>query len=169
MTLEKTIKGVSPLIKKDLHWVIVGDGPSFGEMKEALKCESVTFTGYLSGSELSNAYASAHQFIFPSTTETFGNVVLEAMASGLPSIVADSGGVKSIVQHERTGFLCEPGNNEQFIKRVEQLVREPKLRANMSKRARDIALKQSWEDIFDKLFDEYKQAISLGEVILREA
>ena len=85
--------------------VVVGDGPFLQQMKEGLPYPNVIFTGFLRGEELSRAYASSDLFVFPSTTDTFGNVVLEAMASGLPVVVSDKGGPKEIVQHGRTGLV----------------------------------------------------------------
>ncbi|KAI7893769.1 glycosyl transferase group 1 [Mucor mucedo] len=92
------------------HLVLVGHGPAFGEIQSV--CQSsdipVTFTGYLQGKDLSQVYASADIFAFPSTSETFGQVVLEAMASGLPVIGLEAEGVKDLVQHGRTGLLLNP-------------------------------------------------------------
>ena len=84
------------LIKKggNYHLVIVGEGPFLKEMKTSLLGYPVTFTGYLKGEDLSQAYASSDLFIFPSETDTFGNAVLEAQASGLPVFVTDIGGTK---------------------------------------------------------------------------
>ena len=75
--------------------LFVGDGPYLSEMKRLLP--DALFTGYLRGEELADAYASADFFVFPSTTDTFGNVVLEAQASGLPVIVSDVGGPRDLV------------------------------------------------------------------------
>ena len=87
------------------HLVIVGDGPAHAEMQQELAGLPVTFTGYLSGKALATAYASADIFAFPSRTETFGQVVLEAMASGLPVVGLLSEGVCDLVTDGRTGLL----------------------------------------------------------------
>src|SRR5881397_28210 len=85
--------------------VIVGDGPARAEMEQELTGLPVTFTGYLRNEELARAYASADLFAFPSCTETFGQVVLEAMASGLPVVGLFSEGVCDLVTHGCTGRL----------------------------------------------------------------
>ena len=85
--------------------LFIGDGPYLSEMKRLLP--DALFTGYLRGEELADAYASADFFVFPSTTDTFGNVVLEAQASGLPVIVSDVGGPRDLVQHARDGFITK--------------------------------------------------------------
>jgi glycosyltransferase involved in cell wall biosynthesis len=87
------------------HLVIVGDGPARSDLQQALHGLPVTFTGYLSGEALATAYASAEVFAFPSTTETFGQVVLEAMASGLPVVGLLADGVRDLVTDEQTGLL----------------------------------------------------------------
>jgi glycosyltransferase involved in cell wall biosynthesis len=87
------------------HLVIVGDGPALQEIKQELSDLPVTFTGYLRGEELARVYASADVFAFPSRTETFGQVVLEAMASGLPVVALRAEGVCDTVQDQHTGFL----------------------------------------------------------------
>ncbi|MEI5907152.1 glycosyltransferase family 1 protein [Bacillus spongiae] len=168
-TFVKSIRLLSASVKDNLHWLIVGEGPSSQEIKEQLKTENVTFTGYLRGEDLAGAYASSDIFFFPSPTETFGNVVLEALASGVPAIVADSGGVKNIVQHEQTGFLCKPGGVEDFSGRIEQLMTDPLLRRKMSISAREYAFNQSWDRIFQKLFEEYQEVITSREPIYHHA
>ena len=85
--------------------LFIGDGPYLAEIKRLLP--DALFTGYLRGEELAGAYASADFFVFPSTTDTFGNVVLEAQASGLPVIVSDVGGPRDLVQHGRDGLITK--------------------------------------------------------------
>ncbi|OGO80582.1 MAG: glycosyl transferase family 1, partial [Clostridiales bacterium GWC2_40_7] len=84
------------------QFVLTGDGPHAGSLKDAAP-ENVVFPGYLRGKELAAMYASCDAFVFPSSTETFGNVILEAMASGLPVITVDSGGVKDSMLHNYNG------------------------------------------------------------------
>src|SRR5258708_15767577 len=89
------------------HLVIVGDGPALKEVQQELAGLPVTFTGYLRGEQLAAAYASADVFAFPSRTETFGQVVLEAMASSLPVVGVRSDGVCDLVQDGTTGYLLD--------------------------------------------------------------
>ncbi|WP_338035664.1 glycosyltransferase family 1 protein [Halalkalibacterium halodurans] len=145
-------------LNEKIQWMIVGDGPSLPEMKK--QCPTnVTFTGYLKGEELAAAYASADLFVFPSATETFGNVVLESFASGTPAIVADRGGVTEIVEHGKSGMICKAGDVHSFIQAIEHLLMNRSKRAEMGYEARQYALTQSWERIFDDLLEQYEQVI----------
>ncbi|MCD8501500.1 MAG: glycosyltransferase [Bacillaceae bacterium] len=94
-------------LRNESHLLIVGDGPlqrSLSSKKE----KQITWTGFVEGENLAKIYASSDLFLFPSPTETFGNVVLEALSSGLPVIAANAGGVKHLVEHNHSGYLCEP-------------------------------------------------------------
>jgi glycosyltransferase involved in cell wall biosynthesis len=118
--LQQIAKQLPESLKSNVHWLIVGDGP----LKEKLQQntpDNMTFVGYLHGEDLAKAYTAADIFVFPSPTETFGNVVLEALASGTPVIGADSGGVKNIVEHGKFGYLFEPGNVESFVHAIMNL------------------------------------------------
>ena len=97
------------------YLVIVGDGPYRAEMEERLKGLPVLFTGFLSGEGLHRIYASSDIFTFPSTTDTFGNVVLEAQASGLPVIVSDEGGPKELMIDGETGLVIKADNKETLV------------------------------------------------------
>jgi glycosyltransferase involved in cell wall biosynthesis len=145
----------------DVALAIVGDGPARAEL-EQLATEGVTFTGFLRGDALASAYASADVFAFPSDTETFGNVVLEAMASGLPVVAPSRGGVTDLVEHERTGLLVEPRDPHDFARAVHRLLGDRALRGRMARRARAISEGRSWGSIFDRLFEEYREASDVG-------
>lgn len=119
----------------------------------------MTFTGYLTARQLAEVYSASHLVVFPSPTETFGNVVLESMASGTPVIGADAGGVKSIIQNGVTGYLCEPGNAKDFSATITNLLENHKVRSRMGFEGRDYALKQKWDEIFDNVIGEYKAVI----------
>ncbi|MCM3650846.1 glycosyltransferase family 4 protein [Metabacillus litoralis] len=145
-------------IKNQVHWLIVGDGPSKEEMSKKAP-ENMTFAGYLNGENLAKVYTSSDIFVFPSPTETFGNVVLEALATGTPVIGANSGGVKNIIQQEVTGYLCEPQNIEQFKHALIHLLENNNLRTNMSEEARTYALSQTWDHIFEGLLKDYTDVL----------
>ena len=168
-TLIKTVKGLSESTKKQVHWMIVGNGPSYREVSLDLGKENVTMTGYLSGSELSEVYASSDLFVFPSPTETFGNVVLEAGASGLPSIVADEGGVTSIIKNGYNGLICPACSPEKFVNGIEKLIKNDEYRLNLGRNARTFAEKQSWDYIFTRLFSEYVKVLESKQNIRRHA
>jgi phosphatidylinositol alpha 1,6-mannosyltransferase len=157
-TLSAIMRTLPDSLKARVHWLIVGDGPMLPELREQAP-DNVTFAGYKQGEELAQLYASADIFVFPSSTETFGNVALEAMASGLPVIAADSGGVREMVLHGRTGALCSPRHPESFVREICTLVDDPERLASFSIEARKFALGRSWDAIFDKLLWNYEQII----------
>lgn len=117
--------------------------------------ENVTFPGYLRGSELAAMYASCDVFVFPSTTETFGNVVLEAMASGLPVITVDSGGVKDSIIDGYNGIICRPRDADSFTRAIIKLLNAENQISSMAKNARKYALTKSWESVFNQLINDY--------------
>ncbi|MDV2686371.1 glycosyltransferase family 1 protein [Alkalihalophilus lindianensis] len=157
-TLKKIMRQLPSELRAQIHWIYVGDGPMLREMKDEFTGDHVTFTGYLNGEALAAIYALADLFIFPSQTETFGNVVLEALASGTPAIVANKGGVKEIVRHRQTGMICEAGNSLSFVNAITELLTQPTKRLHMNLEARAYARTQSWEAIFDRLLSEYEKA-----------
>jgi len=132
----------------DVVLTIVGDGPYLAELKQILPKASAVFTGFLSDEALRKAYASADVFVFPSTSDTFGNVVLEAQASGLPAIVSDSGGPKEQVIDGKTGFITKAKDVESLYSAMKRIVEEPQLRAKMSVAAREAMKARSWEKAF---------------------
>jgi glycosyltransferase involved in cell wall biosynthesis len=134
--------------RPDCTLAVVGDGPFLPRMRESLAYPNVVFTGFLFDGDLSRAYASSDVFVFPSTTDTFGNVVLEAMASGVPVIVSDKGGPREIVQHGRTGFITKGRSASALLSGIERLLDDPELRSQMSQRCRAFAETRSWEKIY---------------------
>ncbi|MGD6803385.1 glycosyltransferase family 4 protein [Rossellomorea aquimaris] len=168
-TLMSAIEGLSPHIKEQVHWIIAGNGPCYHEVKKKMQGESVTLTGYLNSNELSEIYASSDLFVFPSPTETFGNVVLEASASGIPSVVADQGGVTGIIKDNFNGLVCPAHSDSEFIKAVEYLVNNEGERKRMGQHARVLAEKQSWERIFDGLLNEYGEVVDAYKEIRQHA
>ena len=122
--------------------LIVGDGPYAGMMKELLP-EGI-YTGSLHKEELATAYASADFFVFPSTTDTFGNVVIEAQASGLPVIVSDVGGPKDLVEDGVDGFITKGLDLDALTAAVKQLVADPVLRRRMGEASRARVAERDW-------------------------
>lgn len=143
----------------NLHLLIVGDGPSEKSLREQAP-DNVSFLGALSGVELSTAYASAEFFICPSTTETFGNVILEAMASSLPVIASLSGGIKQNLYPLQTGLACLPQNPASMADSMNQLIRDAALRNRLAQQAYDHAKKQSWDEVFSRLVESYRHVLS---------
>jgi glycosyltransferase involved in cell wall biosynthesis len=109
--------------KTPVRPVIVGDGPYMGEMRRLLG--DAIFTGYLAGEDLARGYASADFFVFPSTTDTFGNVVLEAQASGIPVIVSDVGGPRDLVAHGVDGFITKALDVNDLAESIRRLADDP--------------------------------------------
>lgn len=137
--------------------MVVGEGPAQEEMMELLP--NAIFTGFLKGDELATAYASSDIFFFPSDTETFGNVTLEAMASGLPAVVANATGSKSLVDHGENGFRAAVEKSDKFFTLIEKLITDQDLREQMSKASLEKSKKYSWESINGKLLGYYKEVL----------
>ena len=115
------------------------------------------FTGVLSGESLARAYANLDIFAFPSRTDTFGNVVQEALACGVPAIVTDGGGPRFIVRRGVSGFVAS--SDAEFCERIVQLAREEPLRREMSRAARRQVENQSWDRVFQKVYETYARAL----------
>ncbi|MDD9268921.1 glycosyltransferase family 4 protein [Paenibacillus sp. GCM10023248] len=162
-TLSAVMREMPDSLKSRVHWLVVGDGPQLPELREQAP-GNVTFAGYKQGEELAEIYASSDLFVFPSSTETFGNVVQEAMASGLPVIGANSGGVRDMVATGRTGMLCTPREPESFIRAIEACVDGSEQLAGYRQAARTFALGRSWEAIFDGLLQDYAQMIDARRI-----
>ena len=113
------------------------------------------FTGFLSGQQLAEAYASSDVFFFPSATETFGNVTLEAMASGLPAVCADATGRRSLVVDGQTGLLCPIGDAAAFAAAIERLLLEPAERERMGAAGKARALEFSWDAQLASVYHAY--------------
>ena len=146
------------------HLVMVGNGPAYSEIQQELAGLPVTFTGYLSGEALATAYASADIFAFPSRTETFGQVILEAMASGLPVVGLLAEGVCDLVDHRRTGFLLDTSQSceEQiagFRARLEYLVFNHESRSIMGQAGLVEAQQRSWPEAMKCLVRGYEEVI----------
>lgn len=116
--------------------IIAGDGPYRKEMEQELKGYPAVFTGFLSGEELSTAYASADVFVFPSTTDTFGNVVLEAQASGIPVIVSDEGGPKELMRDGITGIVTKSDSKDALVNAMMFFVNDKNKIIQMGRNAR---------------------------------
>lgn len=147
------------------HLVIVGDGPALKEVQQELAGLPVTFTGYLQGETLAASYASADIFAFPSRTETFGQVVLEAMASRLPVVGVLSEGICDLVRDEHTGYLQDASGldeEEQVLEyraRLEHLMYNKPLRIAMGQAGLVDARQRSWSEAMHKLLEGYEEVI----------
>ena len=142
--------------RDDADLVVVGGGPHREDFMKEMPF--ATFPGLLRGEELQRTYASADVFAFPSRTDTLGNVVLEAMASGLPVVVTDAMGPKELVKHGVTGFVAR--SDEEFDKYLTRLIRDRELRRRMGTAARKTAENRTWEQVFGKLVGFYEAVLT---------
>ncbi len=158
LTTEKNVRflaelsrGLLALGHRDFEFVIVGQGTDGAWLRENVA--NVTLTGVLQGVPLAEAYANMDIFVFPSTTDTFGNVVLEALSSGIPAVVTSDGGPKFLVQHGTTGYVAE--NGSEFVGYVSDLMADRATHARMCHAARLYAAGISWDSVFENVFQAY--------------
>jgi glycosyltransferase involved in cell wall biosynthesis len=123
-----------------------------GALRRKFERPNILFTGFLSGEELARAFASADTFVFPSTTDTFGNVVLEAQASGLPSIVSNQGGPAEAVEHGVSGLIFDAADPDAMLAAMECMWRDQSLRQLASRAALASAAGASWRQVLDQLW-----------------
>jgi len=139
--------------------VLVGRGPLEDEIRRR-ELPGVHVTGLMKGRELAEAYASADIFTFPSPTETFGNSLLEAMGSGLPSLVAAAGGVLEFAEHGRNAWLVAPNSTEAITDGLGRLLADAALRRRLAEGALQTAGGRRWDVVYDRLVADYRAAAS---------
>jgi glycosyltransferase involved in cell wall biosynthesis/predicted metal-dependent phosphoesterase TrpH len=140
-----------------LHLLLAGAGPEEGELRERLG-ERATFLGRLGGEQLACAYASADVFLFASSTDTYGQVILEAGASGLPVVAVAEGGPAALVENRHTGLLCRP-DPDHLAGALLQLAASPDLRRQLGTAAVAAARERSWERALGQLASGYRRAL----------
>lgn len=142
----------------DIHLAMVGDGPLRLKLEAALGGKA-TFTGWLKGEDLSCAFASADVFVFPSSVDTSGQVILEAQASGLPVVLCTEGGACENIKPGISGLTAPARSLNGFAGQIEMLLDDADLRASMAAEARNAARDRTWEKVFDDLFDTYAELV----------
>lgn len=148
-------KGLREAGANNFRFVIVGQGSEREWMEQQMQPHgNVEFAGVLKGEALARAYANLDLFIFPSPTDTFGNVVLEAQASGVPAIVSDQGGPKFIIRDGETGLVAK--NNRGFLDATLQLMSQSELHHRMREAARELACRASWDAVFEQVYQAYE-------------
>ena len=159
LTAEKNVRFLAELDaalrtlgRENFELIIVGEGREGAWLRDHLP--NALLTGVLRGEALANAYADMDLFVFPSRTDTFGNVVLEALASGVPAIVTSEGGPKFLVQNGVTGYVA--ADDWDLVRLVNQLMVDAERRRAMSESARAWALTQSWDAVFEQVFRAYE-------------
>jgi glycosyltransferase involved in cell wall biosynthesis len=165
LTTEKNVRLLAALnaalrarCLNSIEFVIVGEGSELEWLRNHIP--HARFTGVLRGQALAEAFANMDVFVFPSHTDTFGNVVLEALASGVPTVVTNHGGPKFLVQPGITGFVAE--SEGEFVDAVSVLMGSPHLHARMRSAAVDYAKEHSWDRVFESVWDVYSEAIALN-------
>ncbi|HVN03467.1 MAG TPA: glycosyltransferase [Bryobacteraceae bacterium] len=136
---------------KDFHFQFTGAGSERAWLERNLP--RAQFTGVLTGETLARAYADLDIFVFPSRTDTFGNVVQEALASGVPAVVTDAGGPRFIVRDGVTGYVAQ--SDDQFCERTIELARDAGLRRRMGGEAQRQVESSSWDRVFEEVYARY--------------
>jgi phosphatidylinositol alpha 1,6-mannosyltransferase len=161
LSVEKNIAGLvsvqdelERMGRKSFRFLIVGHGGDEAWLRERL--HRAEFTGVLRGEDLAAAYAGMDLFVFPSHTDTFGNVVLEALASGVPAIVTPDGGPSTIVRDKETGRIVA---DSEFSTAVAGILNDPKRHAAMRTAARTYALSASWDSVFEGVYAAYETVL----------
>ena len=172
LSAEKQIERIKPVLDAlpKARLALVGDGPYRNQLEKIFDGTPTTFVGYLAGEELASAYASGDAFLFPSSTETLGLVLLEAMAAGCPVVGANKGGIPDIITDGINGCLYDPdGDNngtESLILATEKLLGDKSERQEMRNAARAEAERWGWPAATEQLRKFYQKILnkSVGEI-----
>lgn len=161
---EKGIDKLRAILENVPHTrlAIVGDGPARRQLERHFRGTPAVFTGLLKGEKLSAAYASADAFLFPSTTETLGMAMIEALASGLPVIAAESGATREVVDEERSGLLYKADSAPALVAATQRLLADEALRKSLGRGARAAAEERGWEAATRTLRGYYREAGAAG-------
>lgn len=166
--LKTLVSTFTALRHKRAHLVFVGDGPARADLELALAGHPATFLGYLRGEALAEAFASADVFAFPSLTETFGQVVHEAMASGLPVVAFDAEGVRDQILPGKTGLLAPANDTAAFASLLDDLLIHTDRRRALGLQARDATSSHSWRAAMESLLNVYARLVA-SDTIARAA
>ncbi|UCH26613.1 MAG: glycosyltransferase [Trueperaceae bacterium] len=154
--LELLVEAIPRL--RQARWAFVGSGPAEADLRRRLADTPTVFTGYMSGEDLAQAYASADVFAFPSDTETLGFAVMEAMASGLAVVGAEAGGVPDIIRHGENGLLFRPGDVSDLIEKLSSLITDAPFRERLALQARMEMERLGWRAATETLLGYYQLA-----------
>jgi glycosyltransferase involved in cell wall biosynthesis len=161
LSAEKQIERIRPVLEAlpGTRLALVGDGPYRQQLERLFEGTPTTFVGYLAGEELASAYASGDAFLFPSSTETLGLVLLEAMAAGCPVVGARRGGIPDIVSDGVNGFLYDPDKEGSLTTAVANLLGETDTRRALRLAAREEAERWGWAAATEQLRGYYRQVL----------
>lgn len=168
LSAEKQIERIRPVLEAmpEARLALVGDGPHRQQLERVFEGTATTFVGYLSGDALASAYASGDAFVFPSSTETLGLVLLEAMAAGCPVVGANRGGIPDIVTDGVNGRLYEPDQPASLITAVQRLLGDPTTRSQLRQAARLEAERWGWAGATAQLRGYYRQVLERHSLAL---
>ena len=153
--LAETDKALQKSRIKNYKFVVVGEGSEHDWLKKNIS--RIDLTGVLRGEALAKAYADMDLFVFPSRTDAFGNVVLEAMASGVPPVILPDGGPKYLIKHQTSGYVAQDEND--FNEAVVKFASSPEQLNSIKAAARAAALEHSWEKIFQNVYQSYTRGM----------
>ncbi len=158
---EKRIDLLRPLLERlpNTRLALVGDGPARADLEEYFRGFPAKFMGRMVGVPLSQAYASGDVFTFASSLETFGLVVVEAMAAGLPVVSSRVGGIPDVVEIGKTGYLFDEGDVEGLVDGVRNIITDKEKMRQMGRDARAYATTQTWDAMMDEVIDHYQRLI----------
>lgn len=164
---EKNIERIRPCLDAipNLHLAIVGDGPYRPDLERIFAGSNAHFTGYMHGETLAEAYASADAFLFPSTTETLGLVLFEAMAAGLPVLAADSAPTREVLENGRAGFIFDSDSTESMITLVRDMISDAQQREAVRARGLEIAQTLDWEGPSKQLLGHYERVCQVHGLV----
>ena len=168
LSAEKQIERIRPVLEAmpQTRLALVGDGPHRQQLERWFEGTPTTFVGYLAGEELASAYACGDAFLFPSSTETLGLVLLEAMAAGCPVVGADRGGIPDIVSDGENGCLYDPDQPHSLTAAVKRLLGESQTRGSLRQAARQEAERWGWAGATDQLRGYYHKVLNQERVPL---
>lgn len=149
---------------KDTALIITGDGPYLEECKKMFPDDTI-YTGFKKGEELAEIYASSDIFVCPSSTETFGNVVLEAMASGLAVIGADAGGIREIIEHRQNGLKFKAKDSAELACCMKEFIENNNLRDYIKSNGLKSAKSRTWNKIIDCLYVSYCEVLKRNKAV----
>jgi len=140
-----------------INFVIAGDGMAKKELEAAMP--NAHFVGMVGHEQLARLYASSDVFFFPSDTETYGNVVVEAMASGTPCVAANGGGPKSYLKHEETAFLCEANDITAYRDTINMLLENKQVYYRVVQKGLEFTKSLNWDDLVDVYFEDLRELV----------
>ncbi len=159
---EKNVQFLAQVLEQtpQARLAIIGDGPQRAELEQRFRGLKAAFFGYLKGEELATAYASADAFVYSSETETMGNVVLEAMASGLAVVAPRAGGIPSLLTHGQSGLLYSPGNLAEASQQLRSVLEDGDFRRALGAAARHAAEQCDWNNAAERVRQFYVDTIA---------